>query len=358
MSGIETSLYLVAVALSTFCTALTTRRGPALTYFTGFLIIQSVTFLCELLIAHPATPLKGIWLALLMSGSLLLGPCLWLAFQESIAGVRPRLRQVPRAHWVAVAAGFLFTLPLMFSAHVGTTFANPLQATPFWQARFIHTTMLLCIGIFIVQVPWYLIRCRQILLARLAGQGNHWAELPLAIVFTTWALAILRTLDCAFIKWPPLFSLVVAVVSVSVTVGALYLLLRKFSTDKAETASYVKSPLSDALRARIRRKLEATLVQQTIYKRSDLTLRALSETLKESPHYVSQVISQDLNTSFYELVNGYRIDEAKRLLREAPRETVLSVAMNVGFNSKSAFHAAFRRRTGTTPTAFRQSPMH
>ena len=59
MSGIETSLYLVAVALSTFCTALTTRRGPALTFFTGFLIIQSVTFLCELLIAHPATPLKA-----------------------------------------------------------------------------------------------------------------------------------------------------------------------------------------------------------------------------------------------------------------------------------------------------------
>jgi len=358
MSGIETSLYLVAVALSTFCTALTTRRGPALTYFTGFLIIQSVTFLCELLIAHPATPFKAIWLALLMSGSLLLAPCLWMAFQESIAGVRPRLRQLPRAHWVAVAAGFLLTLPLMFSAHIGTTFANPLQATSFWQARFIHTTMLLCIGIFIVQVPWYLIRCRRILLARLAGHGNHWAELPLAIVFTTWALAILRTLDCAFIKWPPLFSLVVAVVSVSVTVGALYLLLRKFSTDRTETASYVKSPLGDVLRARIRRKLEATLVQQAIYKRGDLSLRALSETLKESPHYVSQVISQDLNTSFYELVNGYRIDEAKRLLREAPRETVLSVAMNVGFNSKSAFHAAFRRRTGTTPTAFRQAPMH
>ena len=70
---------------------------------------------------------------------------------------------------------------------------------------------------------------------------------------------------------------------------------------------------------------------------------------------MSQVISQDLNTSFYELVSGYRIGEAKRLLHAAPQETVLEIAMNVGFNSKSAFHNAFRRCTGLTPSEFRRA---
>ena len=366
MNDLEISLYLIAVALCIFCTGLTTRaaRGTPMTFFTGFLVIQSCTFLGELLIAHPATPLKSLWLALLMSGSLLLAPCLWLAFQESVAGVRPRLRALPRGHVIAVIAGFVFTLPLMASAHLGTTFVNPMHPTGWLHSRFIHTTMILCIAIFVVQVPWYLLRCRRILLTRLAGQGSHWSELPLAIVSTTWLLAIVRTLNCAFIKWPPTFSLVVAVISVSVTVGALYLLLRKFTPEKQKpaeeptpnpNASYSKSPLGNAVRARIRRKLEASFAGDSIYKRSDLTLRALSETLNESPHYVSQVISQDLATSFYELVNGYRIGEAKRLLREAPEETVLAIAMNVGFNSKSAFHSAFRRRTGVTPSEFRQS---
>lgn len=356
--SVQTSLYLVAVALCIFCTGLTTRTraGRPLRYFTWFLLIQSGTFLFELLMAHPATPLKALWLALLMSGSLLLAPCLWLAFQESIAGVRPRLRELPRGHVAAIVAGCVFTLPLLFSAHLGTTFNNPLRATGFWQSRFIHTTMLMCIGIFVAQVPWYLARCRHMLVERLSGQPRHWAQWPLAIVLTTWLLAILRTLDCAFIKWPPTFSLVVAVVSVSVTVGALYLLLRKFAVgDGEQGASYAKSPLGEALRTRIRRKLEATLAQDAIYKRSDLTLRALSETLNESSHYVSQVISQDLDTSFYELVNARRIDEAKRLLRETPDETVLAIAMTVGFNSKSAFHAAFRRHAGLTPTEFRSS---
>jgi AraC-like DNA-binding protein len=242
----------------------------------------------------------------------------------------------------------------MSSAHLGNTFVNPLRETGWWQSRFIHTTMLVCIGVFVVQVPWYLARCRRMLLERLSGQGRHWTEWPLAIVFTTWVLAILRTLDVAFIKMPSTFLLVVAVVSVGVTVGALYLLLRKFAVaHQEESASYAKSPLGEAPRARIRRKLESTLTGDAIYKRNDLTLRTLSETLNESPHYVSQVISQDLNTSFYELVNAHRIDEAKRLLRASPEETVLAIAMNVGFNSKSAFHAAFRRCTGITPGEFR-----
>jgi len=359
VSALQTSLYLVAVALCIFSTGLTTRRvgrGMPLRYFTGYLVIQSAAFAFELLIAHPATPLKSLWLALLMSSSLLVAPCLWLAFRESIGGARPSLAELPRSHWVWVAVGFLLTLPLMQSAHLGNTFADPAQPVSWLHARFIHTTMLLCIGIFVVQVPWYLMRCRRILLDRLQGQSNHWAQWPLAIVFTTWALAILRTVDCAFIKWPPLFAGVVAVISVSVTVGALYVLLRKFSAAEAAPGhSYAKSPLGAAVRQRIRRKLEARLGEDAIYKRSDLTLRVLSEALKENPHYVSQVISQELNTSFYELINRYRIEQAKRLLRESPEESVLAIAMNVGFNSKSAFHAAFRRCTGATPSDFRGS---
>jgi len=362
MSAMQTSLYLIAVALCIFSTALMTSRrtgGAPLAFFTGYLVIQSAAFAFELLISHPATPLKSLWLGLLMSSSLLVAPCLWLAFRESIGGERVRLADLTRGHWLAIAAGFACTLPLMFSAHPGTTFSNPLEPTSWLRSKFIHTTMLLCIGIFAVQVPWYLSRCRRLLLERLQGRSRHWSQLPLVIVFTTWALAILRTVDCAFFKCPPLFSLIVAIVSVGVTVGALYLLLREFSApERGRNDRYAKSQLGAPIRERIRRKLQATLERDAIYKRSDLSLRALCEALNENPHYVSQVISQELNTSFYELVNRYRIEHAKRLLREAPEETVLSIAMNVGFNSKSAFHTAFRRCTGATPSEFRNSSTH
>jgi len=358
MSTIQTSLYLIAAALCVFSTGLTTRAGRAkpLTFFTGFLLIQSVAFALELLMAHPSTPLKALSLALLMWSSLLLAPCLWLAFQESIGGTRPALRDVPRLHWLPIAAGALLVLPLASSAHAGTTFANPSNPPGWLYLRVIHVTMSLCVGVFVVQAPWYLLRCRRILLEKLAGRSRHWARWPLVIVAMTWSLAIMRTVDCAFLKWPPLFSLVVAILSVGVTIGALYLLLRQFGSDVGVgtgICAYAKSPLGAPVRERIRRKLEATLAQDSIYKRSDLTLGALSETLNESPHYVSQVISQDLNTSFHELISAHRIREAQRLLRATPDEAVLSIAMDVGFNSKSAFNTAFRRVTGMTPSEFR-----
>lgn len=359
MSALSTSLYLLAVALCLFSTGLTTRaaRGQPYRFFTLFLLIQSVVFLCELLIAHPATPYKALWLATLMSSSLLLAPCLWLTFRESIGGESPAWRQVPGTHGLAILAGALFTVPLALSTHAGTTWENPAEPSSWLESKIIHTTMLLCIGTFVVQVPWYLVRCRRIVLERLGERRSHWAQLPLAIVFTTWMLAIVRTLDCAFIKWPATFSLVVAVVSVGVTTGALYLLLRQFGAlAKEQAASYAKTPLGPGARARIRRKLEAALANEDIYMNGDLALRTLSESLNESPHYVSQVISQDLHTTFYDLLNQRRIDAAMRRLRESPDETVLAIALSVGFNSKSAFHAAFRRVTGMTPSDYRKTP--
>jgi AraC-like DNA-binding protein len=335
----------------------TSRRsqGAPLAFFTGYLVIQSAAFAFELLISHPATPLKSLWLALLMSSSLLVAPCLWLAFRQSIGAERVRLGELPRSHWLWIAAGFVLTLPLMFTAHLGTTFYNPARPVSWLHSRAIHTTMLLCIAIFVMQVPWYLLRCRRILLERLEGQRRHWVQLPLAIVFTTWALAIVRTLNSAFLKWPPWFSLLVAIISVTVTVGALYLLLRDFTAPAATRKQYAKSRLGAAIRQRIRRKLQTSLERDALYKRSDLTLGSLSEALNENPHYVSQVISQELDTSFYELVNRHRIEYAKQLLREAPEETVLAIAMSAGFNSKSAFHNAFRRCTGASPSEFRSS---
>lgn len=352
-----TSIYLVAIALCLFATGLTTRRvaGRSLRYFTAFLVVQSLMFLCELWIAHPATPYKALALGALMSGGLLLAPLLWLAVQEGVTWQAPRLRELSRAHGLAIAAGMLLTLPLMSSAHAGTTWADPTEPVGWLYSKTIHTTMLLCMAVFVVQVPVYLAHCRALLLERLGGRSRHWAAWPLAIVFTTWLLAIVRTLDCAFIKWPATFSLCVALISVGVTVASLYLLLREFSPpEKPAPESYARSKLGDGARMRIRRKLESALAEQGVYRRSDLSLKALAELLNERPHYVSQVISQEFASNFHDLVNRHRIEHAKRLLREDPGGNVLAIAMDCGFNSKSAFHVAFRRCTGTTPSNFRQ----
>jgi AraC-like DNA-binding protein len=124
---------------------------------------------------------------------------------------------------------------------------------------------------------------------------------------------------------------------------------------QAKDSKYAKSSLPPGVRQRIKRKLQAALASESLYRNSLLNLGSLSGSIKENAHYVSQVINQELDSNFYQLVNQYRIDEAKKLLMVAPERTVLEIALSVGFNSKSTFNAAFRRNTGKTPSEYRIS---
>ncbi|MEO6005892.1 MAG: helix-turn-helix domain-containing protein [Opitutus sp.] len=390
MYGVQSSLYTAAIALCVFSAGLWRDRKRALgtpsLYFTLFLGIEALSFAFELLMAHPDTPLKGLWLGLRMGGSLLIAPCLWLAVREIVEGVRPRWREIGRNHLIAIAVGAVCSVPLIQNAHLGHDFINPNRITSAMHSRFIHGTMLACIGIFAVQVPVLLWRCRALLLARCDDQrgSTTWLQLPLLIVATTWGLGILRTLQCAT-HAPKELTLIFALTEVGVTVGAIYVLMRRateqmFNPPEPELepisiveveepivvpnpvvataiveAKYARSRLTAVIRERIERKLEKAMKVERVYRDSRLSLRSLSEAMKENVHYVSQVISQDFDSSFYDLVNHHRIEEAKHLLLAAREKTVLEIALEVGFNSKSTFNTAFRRNAGMTPTTFRDA---
>ena len=87
----------------------------------------------------------------------------------------------------------------------------------------------------------------------------------------------------------------------------------------------------------------------------DLTLNELADQLEIPARQLSNLINQQLGQTFFDLINRYRVEEAKRRIRESddPKLTVLEVMYQVGFNSKSSFNTAFKKYTGQTPTEFR-----
>jgi AraC-like DNA-binding protein len=124
--------------------------------------------------------------------------------------------------------------------------------------------------------------------------------------------------------------------------------------DRSDPASkYAKSRMDEATRTRVRRKLEQAMSQGQLYKDNRLTLRALCDQTRENPHYVSQILNQEFGQNFYEFVNHHRIQHAKAALLADPTKTILEIALDSGFNSKSTFNAAFRDHVGCTPTTFR-----
>jgi AraC-like DNA-binding protein len=124
----------------------------------------------------------------------------------------------------------------------------------------------------------------------------------------------------------------------------------------ASGTKYRKSGLDPAKAADIEKALLAMMDEHRPQEDSDLTLQQLADRLGVSPHNLSEVINGHLGTSFHDFVNGYRVEEAKRRLRdhELAHQTILAVALESGFRSKSTFNKIFKRFTGTTPSQYRR----
>jgi AraC-like DNA-binding protein len=104
------------------------------------------------------------------------------------------------------------------------------------------------------------------------------------------------------------------------------------------------------------RRLLRLMEAEKLYLEPELTLPELAAKLSVSPHHLSQVINRETNKSFFDFVNEYRVQEAKRLLGSPKHShlSILGIALDAGFNSKSAFYTAFGKHIGMTPSEFKK----
>jgi AraC-like DNA-binding protein len=119
---------------------------------------------------------------------------------------------------------------------------------------------------------------------------------------------------------------------------------------------YEKSSLSEQEKSVIHRKILVEMEENRYFAGNLASLSDLSHTIRESSHHVSQVINEVMGKGFFEMLAWYRVEEAKRIIRE-DRETKLTVediAEQVGYNSKSSFNTVFKKQTGQTPSEFRR----
>ena len=116
---------------------------------------------------------------------------------------------------------------------------------------------------------------------------------------------------------------------------------------------YKTSALSEDNLQHIANKLENAMQQEQIYLNAALSLPMLAKTTNTSSNYISQTLNERLKVNFFDYVNGYRVKHAKNELTNS-NKTVLDIAMDAGFNSKSAFYTAFKKYTGSTPMQYRK----
>ncbi len=107
---------------------------------------------------------------------------------------------------------------------------------------------------------------------------------------------------------------------------------------------------------KIKERLEQVMLNNQPYKNPDLNLTSLAELSGTSPHSLSRVINEGYRVNFNDFVNSYRIREFKRLVQQEKHRshTLLSMAFDVGFNSKSAFNRSFKKLEQCTPRDYLQ----
>lgn len=105
------------------------------------------------------------------------------------------------------------------------------------------------------------------------------------------------------------------------------------------------------------KKINDYMVQSEPFLNPELSLKQLATELKTPERLLSGVINQYSNQNFYDFINNFRIEKAKKLLAEdtLKKSTIQEIFYDSGFNSKSTFNLAFKKVTGITPTDFKKN---
>lgn len=127
--------------------------------------------------------------------------------------------------------------------------------------------------------------------------------------------------------------------------------------DELSVRKYEKSTLTPERSERHLEKVLNFMEKEKPFTDGDLTIQKLAEKLSIPAHHLSQTINERLGQTFSDFINSYRVEEAKRkLLDPALRHlSVLGIAEEVGFNSKSSFNSVFKKYTDMTPSEFRNA---
>ncbi len=103
-------------------------------------------------------------------------------------------------------------------------------------------------------------------------------------------------------------------------------------------------------------KLDEVLITKKPYLNEALSLSDLAEELEITDKKLSELLNQHLNNNFYNFINTYRVNEVKEKLTDKTNRkyTLLSIAYDCGFQSKTSFNRVFKQKTGMSPSKYRQ----
>ncbi|WP_436517004.1 helix-turn-helix domain-containing protein [Ekhidna sp. To15] len=184
---------------------------------------------------------------------------------------------------------------------------------------------------------------------KVGNKHIKWASSLTAGLFFMWLIYAL-----IFLKFLPLYAL--GSVSFSILIFILlFVALNHQKLFKGSASRYLNSRLSDKEGKAHFSNLQQLILEEQLYKSSDLSLATLASKMNLLERDVSLIINKYGNCNFSQFVNQLRIEEAKKLIKVDPKQKIISIAFDSGFNNLGTFNNVFKSTTGSTPSEFRKS---
>ncbi len=129
------------------------------------------------------------------------------------------------------------------------------------------------------------------------------------------------------------------------------------ASEEETSVPYKKSGLVVKTSKEYMKQLLNYMDKEKPYLHGKLSLKEVSYSLGISVHHLSQAINEQTGKNFFDFINKYRVEEVKTRLADSKNEqfTLLAIAFDCGFNSKSSFNSIFKKTTGFTPSEYSKS---
>jgi len=196
-----------------------------------------------------------------------------------------------------------------------------------------------------------------------------WIVISLLVLFAGLFLFIRYGVTYRIVSYPDLFAVVGAILTIYVFFIGLCGLRQNavFNNDifvqaylneeDIVTSNYKNSGLSDEKTDQIFVRLKLHMDEKKPFLKEDLSLAALAAELEITANQLSQVINQKTSSNFFNFINSYRVATVKEKFKDPALAaySILGIAYDSGFRSKSSFNKIFKETTGQTPLQYRKA---
>jgi AraC-like DNA-binding protein len=355
----------IGFALAMALTGPAQRRDQML-FFAMLLVALLAHVLGQLLVVSEAYRLSPHLVGADLPVKTLLGPAVFFYTRALISAEPPRFGGLDWAALAGPALVLLISIPFAgLSAEQKLALADPATRNPDHYRIALYTctaSLLIFLGltaIYLVAALRLQMKHRREMMRQFANierKSLDWLRTILLVFAGVWTLFAIKQLLWFTGTSVPAFNIVLAFTE-TLAIAAFVLLGLRQPAVPAEKAAQDQTParrpiLSNERLSRTADKLTAALNTNQLFADSELSLRKLSDVTGVTKNHISETLSQHLGVNFFDFVNSHRAAETRRLLTETDL-SVLEIGLEVGFNSRSTFNAAFKKHVGSTPSAYR-----